>query len=211
MVTAAAPRTLFGVRPEERRLVAWSAIILGLASAAATLVAAGADAMFLSTVGPRWLGLAVAGSSALLAVVLAIVGAFADRLDRPRLLAGLALIPEGGVALLAATAAAAPAVVAVIAIIAGKQLAAAVDLAFWVVIAERLDARQSTRLVPVITAAGGVGAVLGASLVVVLAGVGGPAACLVGGAAALLGTAAIAPRLTGPRRRRSPTLAGAGH
>jgi hypothetical protein len=58
------------------------------------------------------------------------------------------------VAVLAAGAAAAPAVVAVIAIIAGKQLAAAVDLAFWVVLAERFDARQSARLVPVITAAG---------------------------------------------------------
>src|SRR5436853_4775055 len=109
MVTVAVPRTLFGVRPEERGLVASSAVVLGLASAAATLVAAGADAMFLSTVGPRWLGLAVAGSSALLAIVLAVVGAFADRLDRPRLLAGLALISAAVVAVLAAGAAAAPA------------------------------------------------------------------------------------------------------
>src|SRR5262245_39212626 len=164
--TALASRTVFGVRPEERGLVAWSAIVLGLASAAATLVAAGADAMFLSTVGPRYLGLAVAGSSALLAILLAVVGAFADRLDRPRLLAGLARCSAAVGARRASTAAAAPALVAVIAMIGGKQLAAAVDLAFWVVIAERLDARQSARLVPVITAAGGVGAVVGASLVV---------------------------------------------
>ena len=63
----AVPRTLFGVRPEERGLVVWSAATFALASAAAALVAAGADAMFLTTIGPRWLGLAVAGSSALLA------------------------------------------------------------------------------------------------------------------------------------------------
>lgn len=209
MVTVAAPRSLFGVRPEERGLVAWSAVVLGLASAAATMVAAGADAMFLSTIGARWLGLAVAGSSALLAVVLAVVGAFADRLDRPRLLAGLALTSATVVALLAAGAAAAPAVVAVVAIIAGKQLAAAVDLAFWVVIAERFDARQSARLVPVIAAAGGVGAVVGASLVVVLAGIGGPTACLVGGAAVLIVAALLAPRLTGARRVVAPPAAAA--
>jgi hypothetical protein len=205
----AVPRTLFGVRPEERGLVAWSAAIFGLASASSALVAAGADAMFLTTVGPRWLGLAVAGSSALLAVVLAVVGAFADRLDRPRLLGGLALLSATVIAVLAATAALAPAAVGVIAMIGGKQLAAAVDLAFWVVIAERLDARQSARLYPVILAAGGIGAVLGASSVVVLAGIGGPTACLVGGGAILLGVGLLAPRLTALRRVVAPVVGGA--
>jgi hypothetical protein len=41
---------------------------------------------------------------------------------------------------------------------------------------------------------------VGAALVVGLARVGGPTACLVGGAAVLLITAALAPRLTGARR-----------
>jgi hypothetical protein len=201
--------TLFGIRPEERGLVAWSSLVLALASAAATMVAAGADAMFLSTLGAGWLGLAVAGSSALLAVVLAVVGAFADRLDRPRLLAGLAAMSAIVVAVIAATATAAPAAAAVLAMIGGKQLAAAVDLAFWVVIAERFDARQSARLVPVITAAGGIGAVVGASVVVLVAELAGPTGCLIAGAIALVLCAAIAPKLVGKNRvvvgdRKSP-------
>jgi hypothetical protein len=192
--------TLFGIRPEERGLVAWSSLVLALASAAATMVAAGADAMFLSTLGAGWLGLAVAGSSALLAIVLAVVGAFADRLDRPRLLGGLAAASAIVIAVLAATATAAPAAVAVLAMIGGKQLAAAVDLAFWVVIAERFDARQSARLVPVITAAGGIGAVVGAGVVVLVAELAGPTGCLIAGAIALVLCAAVAPRLVGKNR-----------
>jgi hypothetical protein len=195
-MAVASPRTIFGIRPEERGLVAWSASVLALATAAAAMVAAGADALFLIHVGPSYLGLAVAASSALLAVVLGGVGAIADRVDRPRLLGGLSLLAAGFLAVMAATFAAAPTAVAVIAMIVGKQLAAAVDLAFWVVIAERLDARQATRLVPVIAAAGGIGTVVGAGLVVVIADRVGPVGCLVGAAALLLGAAALASRTT---------------
>ena len=70
-------------------------------------------------------------------------------------------------------------------LVGGKQLAAATDLAFWVVIAERLDARRSQRLLPVIAAMGGAGAALGAVLVVPIASAVGARGVLVTSAALL--------------------------
>ena len=101
-----------------------------MASAGAAMVAAAADAMFLAEVGPGQLGQAVALSSALLAVVLAVVGGLSDRLERRRVLASLAMVSAVVLAGLAAIAVAMPHVAAVVTLIGDKQLAAATDLAF---------------------------------------------------------------------------------
>src|SRR5207248_11109996 len=130
------------------------------------MTAAAADAMFLAEIGPSQLGQAVAVSSALLAVVLAVVGGLADRLDRRRVLGSLAAVSAVCVAGLAVLAIAAPRAAAGLTVVGGKQLAAATDLAFWVVIAERVDARRSQRVLPALAAIGGAGAAVGAVLVV---------------------------------------------
>ncbi|MGE3459751.1 MAG: hypothetical protein AB7O24_31865, partial [Kofleriaceae bacterium] len=154
MVTAAsaAVRLAGGVviRPDERALLGTAAAVFALCSAGGAMTGAAADAMFLAEIGPSHLGEAVAVSSALLAIVLAIVGGLADRLERKRVLMTLALGSAVVIAGLAALAAVAPALSAVATLVAGKQLTAATDLAFWIVIAERLDARRSQRLVPVL-------------------------------------------------------------
>src|SRR5688572_17411478 len=136
------------LRADERALVATAGLVFGLASAAAAMTAAAADAMFIAAIGPSHLGLGVAVSSALLAVVLAVVGGVSDRLERRRVLGTLAMTSAIVIASLALLAAVAPRAAAIITLIGGKQLAAATDLAFWVVIAERIDARRSQRLLP---------------------------------------------------------------
>src|SRR5215208_4307078 len=153
----------------ERALVSTAGAVFALASGGAAMSAAAADAMFLSEIGPAHLGEAVAVSSALLAGVLAIVGGLADRLERRRVLAILSLVSALVIAGLAALSIAAPEAAAIATLIVGKQLAAATDLAFWVVIAERLDARRSRRMLPILAATGGIGAALGAVLVVPIA------------------------------------------
>ena len=80
------------LRSDERALLGSAGVVFALASGGAAMSAAAADAMFLSEVGPGHLGEAVALSSALLAVVLAVVGGLADRLERRRVLASLAAI-----------------------------------------------------------------------------------------------------------------------
>src|SRR4051812_28491518 len=80
------------LRADERALLSTAGGVFALASGGAAMSAAAADAMFLSEIGPAHLGEAVAVSSALLAVVLAIVGGLADRLERRRVLASLALV-----------------------------------------------------------------------------------------------------------------------
>lgn len=153
------------LRADERRLVASAGLVFALASAGAAMSAAAADAMFLSEIGPAHLGGAVAASNALLAIVLAVVGALADRVERRRVLAILAVASAIVIGGLAALSILAPRAAAATTLVGGKQLAAATDLAFWVVIAERLDARRSRRLVPVLAATGGAGAAIGAVLV----------------------------------------------
>src|SRR5215212_9580532 len=93
---------------EERALVATAGAVFALASGGAAMSAAAADAMFLSEVGPGHLGEAVALSSALLAVVLAVVGGLADRLERRRVLATLAIVSGLVIAGLAALSMFAP-------------------------------------------------------------------------------------------------------
>ena len=167
------------LRPDERALVISAGGVFALASAGAAMAAASADALFLAEVGRDTLGIALAISSALLAVVLAVVGGFADRLERRRVLGSLALISGVVLAALAAFVALAPVAVAWTTYVGGKQLAAATDLAFWVVIAERIDARRSQRLLPLLAATGGAGAALGALLVSPIAAVAGPRGVLV--------------------------------
>jgi len=162
--------------------------------------AAAADAMFLSEIGPSHLGEAVAGSSALLAVVLAVVGGLSDRLERRRVLGTLAMVSALVLVGLAALSMVAPGVTAVFTLVGGKQLAAGTDLAFWVVIAERLDARRSQRLLPVLAAMGGAGAALGAVLVIPLASAIGARGVLVCAGALLVLAALGATRLPATRR-----------
>src|SRR5215470_3709722 len=90
------------LRDDERVLVSTAGTVFALASAGAAMTTAAADALFLSEIGPAHLGVAVAVSSALLAAVLAIVGGLADRLDRRRVLASLAITSAVVVAGLAA-------------------------------------------------------------------------------------------------------------
>ena len=187
---AATARPLSGraslLRPDERALVISAGGVFALASAGAAMSAAAADALFLADVGRDTLGVALAISSALLAIVLAIVGGFADRLERRRVLGTLAMVSAVVLAGLAALVAIAPTGVAWATYIGGKQLAAATDLVFWVAIAERVDARRSQRLVPVLAATGGIGAAVGALLVVPIASATGPRGVLVAAAGALV-------------------------
>jgi len=192
------------LRADERQLVASAGLVFALASGGAAMSAAAADAMFLADLGPAHLGGAVASSSALLALVLAVVGGLADRLERRRVLASLAGCSAIVIAGLAGLSLLAPRATAAVTLIGGKQLAAATDLAFWVVIAERLDARRSQRLLPVLAATGGIGAALGAALVVPVAGLLGARGVLVC-AAALLAVAGLgAARLPASRRVAPP-------
>jgi hypothetical protein len=188
------------LRADERRLVATSGLVFALASGGAAMAAAAADAMFLSDIGPAHLGGAVAASSALLAVVLAMVGGLADRLERRRVLASLAVASAVAIAGLAALSLVAPRAAAVVALVGGKQLAAATDLAFWVAIAERLDARRSRRLLPVLAATGGVGAAIGAMLVVPIAATFGARGVLLCAAGGLALAGAVATGLPATRR-----------
>jgi len=192
------------LRAEERALVGTAGAVFALASGGAAMTAAAADALFLAELGPAHLGHAVAVSSALLAVVLAVVGGLADRLERRRVLASLALVSALVVAALAALTLVAPRAAAVITLIGGKQLAAATDLAFWVVIAERIDARRSQRLLPLLAACGGAGAAVGAVLVVPIASAGGAQAVLVAAALLLVLAGAGAARLGATRRVAAP-------
>jgi len=188
MATSAVPRLAAlrgGLRADERALLRAAGGVFALASTGAAMAAAAADGLFLAEVGRDRLGVALALSSALLAVVLAVAGGIADRLDRRSVLGGFALISAGVLAALAAFVAIAPGVVAWTTYIGAKQLASATDLAFWVAIAERVDARRSPRVLPLLAATGGAGAALGALLVVPIAHVAGTRGVLVGAAAAL--------------------------
>ncbi len=190
------------IRPDERALLIGAGGVFALASASAAMTAATADAMFLSTIGPSHLGVAVAVSSVLSAVVLAVVGGLSDRLERSRVLATLTVGSAMIIGGLAGLALVAPRTTAVLALIAGKQLAAATDLALWVVIAERVDARRRQRVVPMLAAAGGAGAALGAVLVVPLAALLGAHGVLGCAAFALVASAVVARRLPSTRHVR---------
>src|SRR5262245_25243719 len=192
------------LRADERALVLTAGTVFALASGGAAMTAAAADALFLAEIGSAHLGHAVAVSSALLAVVLAVVGGLSDRLERRRVLASLSLVSAIVVVGLAALTAVAPRAAAIAALIGGKQLAAATDLAFWMVIAERTDARRSQRLLPLLAATGGAGAAVGAVLVVPLASAAGTQGVLVAAGLLLAMAGFCATRLGVTRRVASP-------
>ena len=192
------------LRADERALVGTAGGVFALASAGAAMTASAADAMFLAELGPAHLGQAVAVSSALLAVVLAVVGGLSDRLERRRVLAALSIISAVVIAGLAGLALVAPRAAAIVTLIGGKQLAAATDLAFWIVIAERIDARRSQRLLPVLAATGGAGAAAGAILVVPLAAATDARGVLVAAAGLLAVAGILATRLSHTRRVAAP-------
>ncbi|MBK9032742.1 MAG: hypothetical protein IPL61_15980 [Myxococcales bacterium] len=182
-----------------------AAAILACAGAAGHLAGAAADAWFLEAIGPGNLGPAVAVSSVLVAIVVAAVGALADRRDRQRTLVALA---AGGAVLLAAVSLAhahAPRAAAVIAFIAVKQLSAAVELAFWVAVSEWFDARTLRRMVPRLAAAGGVGGVIGAGLVAPIAHAAGAGVLLLCGAG-VFAAAGLCAGLAPPARRVGASL-----
>jgi hypothetical protein len=197
------------VRDAERDLVLTAGAVFAVASAGAGMSAAAADALFLSELGPGHFGEAMAGSSALLAIVLGVVGGLADRLDRRRVLAVLAASSALVLLVLAGLAAASPVATAVVALIVGKQLAASCELAFWVAIAERVDARRSRRVLPLLAAAGGAGAALGGVFVIVLAPVVGAPGVLLA-AAGLFGLAAAGAMRLAPTRRMAASVAPVG-
>src|SRR5258705_8485971 len=92
-VTQASAVPLLGnLRADERNLLISAGAVFALASAGAAISGAAADAMFLAELGYGHLGEAMATSSALLAVVLAVVGGLADRLERRGVLVSLAVI-----------------------------------------------------------------------------------------------------------------------
>ena len=188
------------LRADERALVVTAGGVFALASAGAAMAQSAADGLFLAEIGRDALGIALALSSALLAVVLAVAGGLADRLERRRVLGSLAMVSAAVLAGLAVLVAIAPAAAAWLTYIGGKQLAAATDLAFWVVIAERVDARRSQRLVPLLAAAGGAGAAVGALVVIPLAAVAGPRGVLLGATAVLALAGLGAGRLPASRR-----------
>ncbi len=142
--------------------MAWAAGFAALSGIAVALISTASDALFLSRVGFRHFGTLFAVSSATLVVVLGYVGGLADRVDRGRLLTTAAGVAAASIAGLAVLSEVAPGPVAGVLIVVGKQFAAVIDLAFWVLVAERLDARQGRRIVPVLIAAAGVGTVVGA-------------------------------------------------
>jgi hypothetical protein len=178
------------VRPDQLPAVDRAVAILVLANAAAAMAGVGADALFLVHVGARYLGWALAGSSLLVVIVLAVVGGATDRHGRGSVLTAVAGFGACAAAVVAGIALVAPAVAGAIAVILLKQIQTAVDLVVWVVLAERFDARQSARLVPVWAAAAGVGAALGGLIAVPLANLGGAAAEL-GAAAQCWGSVAL--------------------
>jgi hypothetical protein len=197
------------LRADERALVTTAGVVFALASGGAAMTAAAADALFLAEIGSAHLGHAVAISSALLAVVLAVVGGLSDRLERRRVLATLAIVSAVVIVGLAALAIVAPRAAAITTLIGGKQLAAATDLAFWIVIAERIDARRSQRLLPLLAATGGAGAAIGAVLVVPIASAAGARGVLVA-AGLLLVLAGLGATRLGATRRVAPPAAPVG-
>jgi len=153
-----------GIYRDERGL--WTLLAGALASLELGEAFAGnaADALYLGRVGAHGLGLQLAASSILLIVTLGVWGALADRQERARLLASGAAVAAGVLLALRGALWLWPAGAPHALLIVSKQLAAAMDLGFWVLVADRFDARQARRLLPTLVAAGGAGLVGGSLL-----------------------------------------------
>lgn len=173
----------------------WASACAAAVGLGTSLVASAGDALFLHRVGPEHLGTAFAISSALLVVVLGAVGVRADRGGRERLLLSIGLV--GAVGLLAADLmiAAAPTVAAGAILVGGKQVSAAMELAFWVLIAERFDARQIRRAAIGLIAANGAGRAVGAFAVPLAVPAVGTPALIGAGAVAFAVAGMLAPRI----------------
>jgi len=157
-----------------------------------------ADALYLARHGASSLGFLLAASSALAAATVGVVGALADRGDRPRLLFRISLGAAalfGGAWLFGSTQ---------VLLIVSKQTSTALDLAFWVVVADRFDARQARRLVPMFTAAGGAGMVLGSFGTPALAGWVGVRGLILVAAALTAAAAAVVRTLDSPPAPNAP-------
>lgn len=169
------------------------ALVAALLGGAGAMAQAATDARFVAAQGAASLGLALAASSVLLAVALTAAGGLADRAGRARLLPASCAIAAVALASLAGWAELAPRAAAWLGFFGVKLFLALVELAFWMGVDERLDARQSVRVVPRLAAAFGAGGAGSAAVAVPLAQRGGPSAVLLG-AAALLALAALATR-----------------
>ncbi len=169
------------------------ALVAVLLGGAGAMAQAATDARFVAAQGAGYLGLALAASSVLLAVALTAAGGLADRAGRARLLPVSCAIAALALAALAGWAELAPRVAAWLGFFGVKLFLALVELAFWMGVDERLDARQSVRAVPRLAAAFGAGGAGSAAVAVPLAQRGGPSAVLLG-AAGLLALAALATR-----------------
>ena len=158
-------RQIFDVRDDERPVALSALATISCLGAAVAVIASAADALFLAHVGPGRLGFALALSSVLLMVVLGWLGARVDRVagrGRGIVLSRLLWFSACLLLGLGVVAQFSPALGGWLLLLLGKQLASASDLVFWVLAAERLDARQNRRLLPAFVAAHGLGTVLGA-------------------------------------------------
>lgn len=186
------------------------ALVAVLLGGAGAMAQAATDARFVAAQGAGYLGLALAASSVLLAVALTAAGGLADRAGRARLLPVSCAVAALALASLAGGAELAPRVAAWLGFFGVKLFLALVELAFWMGVDERLDARQSVRAIPRLAAAFGAGGAGSAAVAVPLAQRGGPGAVLLG-AAGLLALAALATRaLPSLRWVASERAAGAG-
>ena len=177
------------------RVNRWVGLCAGAIGFGTSAVASAGDALFLHRVGPEHLGVAFAVSSALLVVVLGAVGARADRGGRDRLLAVIGWIGAAGLAVAALLASVWPELAAAAILVGGKQVSAALELAFWVLVAERFDARQIRRSAVGLVAANGAGRALGAFAVPLAAPVLGTAAMIGAAAAAFAAAGVMATRI----------------
>nr|MBP9088830.1 cyclic nucleotide-binding domain-containing protein [Kofleriaceae bacterium] len=200
MTATTPPRN--GGLPRAARDVAW---VLACANAAAAVLGPVSDALFIEHVGARWIGVAVAGSSALLAIVLAVIGALSDSWSRRGLLVAIG----GGALTLCAVMLAliglVPSVAAVVGFVGGKQIIAAIDLVLWVILAHELDARAAARYLPTLAALGGAGSVAGALLAIPLARCG-PIVVIAAAAALFVVAIAMARRLVDRARIRRASV-----
>jgi hypothetical protein len=143
-----------------RDVLRLGAVLVALEVAEALAGSAG-DALYVGRVGTAHLGGQLAASSALLVLTLGVIGVLADRVARARLLTGVATVSAVVMATLAALLLSAPGPALGVILIVTKQLAAAGDLALWVLVAERLDARVARRLMPRLLALGALGMLAG--------------------------------------------------
>ncbi len=154
-----------------------------------------ADALYLGRHGAGGLGALLAVSAVVLAMTLATVGAVADRWPRERILAAIGITGAGLLVGMRVALTLWPAGAPAVLVVLSKQISAALDLGIWVLVADRFDARQGRRIVPLIVAAGGVGlvggswatqlissiALVGVEDLLILGAVGSLAAGLAGG------------------------------